>query len=72
MKVTYHCDQCKQNAERSPAGGLYVEWSQENVEDPAIRAELMRNGCIGEMFCSWGCAARWFCTQAGQDLHSQQ
>ena len=61
------CSQCKQTA-----GQLYVEWSSANetVEGPAITAELERDGCVAEMFCSWGCAARWFQSQA--DLHPQQ
>ena len=68
------CSQCKQNA---GSDRLYVEWS---FEDPGIRAELDRDGCVAEMFCSWECAGRWFsrgrpprkATQAGQDLHPQQ
>jgi DNA polymerase III sliding clamp (beta) subunit (PCNA family) len=57
------CTQCKQDTARLPDGGLYVEWSdRETVEG---------NGCVAEMFCSWNCAAHWFCTQADQDLHSK-
>jgi hypothetical protein len=58
------CTQCKKDAARFLDAGLYVEWSE--------RKTVEGNGCVAEMFCSWGCAARWFCTQAGQDLHSQQ
>jgi hypothetical protein len=65
------CVQCRQDWDRFPGRRLYVEWSnQETIEDPAIRAEFEREGCVAEMFCSWGCAARWFHSQA--DLHPQQ
>jgi hypothetical protein len=73
------CSQCKQNVE---SDSVHVVWapSDTSFEDPAIRAELKRDGCVVEMFCSWECAARWFsrgrpprlATQAGQDLHPQQ
>ena len=64
LKVEDLSTQCKQDAARFPAGQLYVEWSnRETVEG---------DGCVAEMFCSWVCAARWFCTQAGLDLPSQQ
>jgi hypothetical protein len=70
------CAQCKQDA---GAGRLYVEWSTDDTfyENPAVRAELERDGCVAEMFCCWDCAGLWFSrgrpprktTQAGQDLH---
>jgi hypothetical protein len=72
------CSHCKQDV---GSGRVYVEWSTgDTFEDPAIRAELDRDGCVAEMFCSWECAGRWFnrgrpprkAAQAGQDLHPQQ
>jgi hypothetical protein len=78
-KNYFLCSHCKQNVD---ADRLYVEWSTDDTfyEDPAIRAELKRDGCVAEMFCCWDCAGRWFsrgrpprkATQAAQDLHPQQ
>ena len=47
------CSQCN----KPPAFPLLIEWSTpDTIEDP---------GCVAETFCSWVCAARWFCDQAG-------
>jgi hypothetical protein len=47
------CSQCNQNT----ASPLLVEWSTpDTVEDPR---------CVAKTFCSWICAACWFCVQAG-------
>lgn len=46
------CTQCGQADNARSDGPLYVEWSDMNT--------VGGNGCVAEMFCSWGCAASWF------------
>jgi hypothetical protein len=58
------CSQCHQDAARfHPAAQVYVEWSTE--------ATVEGNGCVAEMFCSWTCAAHWFCEHAGVKVLAQ-
>ena len=54
----FRCSHCK-STDSLP---LYVEWSIPDpaVEDEGRSAEMHRNGCVAEMFCSWDCAAHWF------------
>jgi hypothetical protein len=57
------CSHCGQKA-LSP-DNVYVEWSTADIPTPDD--DVGNTGCVAEMFCSWGCAARWFCVQAGLD-----
>jgi hypothetical protein len=59
------CSQCGKDAARFyPVGPLLVEWSSELTVDED-------SGCIAELFCSWTCAARWFCGRAGLEAPTE-
>jgi hypothetical protein len=57
FKGLFPCEHCKGDSVQFPGGTVYVEWSDSTT--------VGGNGCVGELFCSWTCAAKWFCARAG-------
>jgi hypothetical protein len=51
------CSWCKQDSARFPGAQIYIEWSDASTTEG--------DGCVGEMFCSRICMARWACAWAG-------
>jgi hypothetical protein len=66
---------CEQNVPIGFVGKVYVEWSIDlpgDLEDADEAREMKRNGCVGEMFCSWACAAKWFAERAARERARDQ